>query len=410
MATYTIRTGDTLGGVASRFGTSVPAILSVNPQIRNANVVYAGQVINLPGVPSNVPPPPPPPASSNRTVTVRSGDTLGEIAARNGVSLQALLAANPSIRNANQISVGQQITIPGGGNPGGNWSPPPPPPPPPPPAPSGQRTYTVRAGDTMGAIAARNGVSLQALLAANPQVANPSLINVGQVLNLPGGSSSGGGTSPAVPPPPPVAPGSGGWPNSGLPALGSGARLGTDDFTRAAQTLNAEVAAVRAVAEVEAGGAGFFASGKPKILFEAHVFSNQTGGRFNASHPNISAPRWDRSLYGPSGEHQYNRLATAQSLNHQGALKSASWGMFQIMGFNHRAAGYGSVTAFVEAMFQNEGKHLDALVSFLQSNGLDRALREKRWADFARGYNGSGYAQNQYDTKLEAAYNRHRGR
>ncbi len=216
-----------------------------------------------------------------------------------------------------------------------------------------------------------------------------------------GGSSSGtsGGGAPSS--------GTGNWPTSGLPAVKGAAKLAMSDFERAARALNCEIACVRAVAEVEAGGAGFLPSGKPKILFEAHIFSKYTGGRYNASHPNISSPTWNRALYGASGEHQYERLAQAMALDHQAALKSASWGMFQIMGFNHASVGYPTVTAFVDDMYVSEGKHLDALVKFLQRNGLDKALREKRWADFARGYNGSGYAANQYDVKLQRAYEKY---
>jgi hypothetical protein len=62
----------------------------------------------------------------------------------------------------------------------------------------------------------------------------------------------------------------------------------------------------------------------------------------------------------------------------------------------------------VEAMFESEGRHLDAFVNFLRHEHLDTPLRNKRWADFARKYNGEGYAANQYDVKLAAAYARHR--
>lgn len=62
----------------------------------------------------------------------------------------------------------------------------------------------------------------------------------------------------------------------------------------------------------------------------------------------------------------------------------------------------------MDAMYASEGRHLDAFVSFLQHMHLDAPLRDKRWADFARGYNGEGYAANQYDVKLAAAYEKYR--
>jgi len=58
-------------------------------------------------------------------------------------------------------------------------------------------------------------------------------------------------------------------------------------------------------------------------------------------------------------------------------------------------------------MQDSEGKHLDAFVAYLQSRDLDAPLRERRWADFARAYNGPNYRDNNYDAKLRQAYERH---
>lgn len=191
------------------------------------------------------------------------------------------------------------------------------------------------------------------------------------------------------------------------PAGTSGSRSLTEaDWQRAARTLGVDVAAIKAVAEVEASRSGFLADGRPKILFEAHQFSDRTGGRHDRSHPGISSPRWNRDLYvGGAGEH--TRLAEAMALNRTAALESASWGRFQIMGFNHRAAGYSNVEDFVAAMRQNEGRQLDAFVSFIRADpALHRALQNHDWAGFARAYNGERYAENQYDTRLADAYRR----
>lgn len=131
-----------------------------------------------------------------------------------------------------------------------------------------------------------------------------------------------------------------------------------------------------------------------------------TKHKYDKTHPDISAAKWDRSLY-RGGEKEHERLARALALDGEAALQSASWGRFQIMGFNHKAAGYKTVDDFVAAMKESEGKHLDAFIRFLQARGLDRPLREKRWEDFARGYNGAGFAKNKYDEKLRKAYERH---
>ncbi len=192
-----------------------------------------------------------------------------------------------------------------------------------------------------------------------------------------------------------------------LPTGPGRAGLMEADFERAARTLQCEIAGIKAVAEVESRGDGFLASGRPKILFEAHVFSRRTQHQYDRTHADISSPSWNRALY-KGGEKEYERLEKAMALNTQAALESASWGRFQIIGFNHQNASFASVETFVNAMFESEGRHLDAFISFVQATGLTAPLREKRWADFARGYNGEGFAENQYDVKLKAAYDKYR--
>jgi LysM repeat protein len=178
------------------------------------------------------------------------------------------------------------------------------------------------------------------------------------------------------------------------------------DWQRAATSLGVDVAAIQAVANVEAPGSGFLADGRPKILFEAAQFGRLTGDRYNASHPNISSAEWDRSLYvGGAGE--YDRLAEARALNETAALQAASWGRFQIMGFNHRAAGFDNVQDFVRAMQRGEGQQLDAFVNFIKADpAMHRALQNHDWTSFASAYNGPGYAANSYDTKIAAEYAR----
>jgi len=175
------------------------------------------------------------------------------------------------------------------------------------------------------------------------------------------------------------------------------------DFTRAAQELDCEVACIKAVAKVESSKSGFLSTGEPVILFEAHHFSRLTKRAYDKSHPKISSSKWNRSLY-EGGINEHHRLGEAVKLNRDAALQSASWGKFQIMGFNHLACGFDSIQTFINAMYESEGKQLDAFVGFIQSQGLAKALKDKQWAKFARGYNGASYAKNKYDTKLAQAY------
>jgi N-acetylmuramidase len=183
------------------------------------------------------------------------------------------------------------------------------------------------------------------------------------------------------------------------------------DFARAAKALNVEVAAIRAVAEVEAAGAGFLLDGRPAILYEAHIFHKHSkGAHANAKDRRgvaLSSPSWNKSLYGATGAAQHNRYEDARKLNADAANKACSWGAFQILGENHQACGFDTSQDFVDAMWTGgAAAHLDAFVKFIQANKLDTALRNKQWATFARGYNGPGYAQNAYDQKMANAYAR----
>lgn len=191
-----------------------------------------------------------------------------------------------------------------------------------------------------------------------------------------------------------------------LEFAGAATRLVANDFSAVAAKLRCTEAVIHAVCDVEAGGAGFLPDGRPKILFEAHSFHSLTGGKYDRSDPNVSSATWDRSLYGAGGAHQYDRLAHAMKLDRSAALQAASWGMFQVMGSNFKVCGFADVEAMVAAMMVGERAHLDAFAAFVEGNHLDDELRAvpPAFAAFARGYNGPGYAQNAYDTKLAAAW------
>ena len=176
------------------------------------------------------------------------------------------------------------------------------------------------------------------------------------------------------------------------------------DFQRAATLLGCEIATIKAAANVESRGIGFLVTGEPKVLFEAHIFDGLTGGKYRRSHPNISSARWNKELYGPAGLHQHKRLQQAILLDRNAALQSASWGKFQVMGFNWALVGRKSLQDFVNAQYRNEGEHLKDFVGYVIARGLKDELQQRDWAGFALGYNGEGYKENQYDTKMAAAY------
>ena len=105
-AQYLVRPGDTLFTIARRFGLTVPLLLAANPQIVDPDIISPGQVINL-----TVTPPLPPPMNTARFY-VSVSETLLSISRRTGVSLQAILAANPQIVDPDRIFVGQIINVP----------------------------------------------------------------------------------------------------------------------------------------------------------------------------------------------------------------------------------------------------------------------------------------------------------
>jgi N-acetylmuramidase len=135
------------------------------------------------------------------------------------------------------------------------------------------------------------------------------------------------------------------------------------------------------------------------------VFSKLTGGKHDAAHPDISTARWIQNYVGGAGEH--DRLGRAMQLDREAALKAASWGKFQILGMNYSRVGSRTVDEFVEAQKRSEKEHLAAFVKFILSHDLSDELRDRRWADFARRYNGPRYAENRYDQKMAEAYARY---
>ncbi|WP_423190325.1 LysM peptidoglycan-binding domain-containing protein [Alkalibacterium sp. f15] len=158
--TYTVKAGDTLYAIALRYNTTVARLAQLN-NITNTSLIRVGQVLILPGTTTPTTPP-----STTVTYTVKAGDTLSAIAARYNTTVARIAAAN-NITNVNLIRVGQVLKIPT------TTSTTPPP--------TTTVTYTVKAGDTLYAIALRYNTTVARLVAAN-NISNPNLISVGQRL------------------------------------------------------------------------------------------------------------------------------------------------------------------------------------------------------------------------------------
>ena len=154
---YTVRSGDTLSDIASRYNTTYQAIAEKNG-ISNPNLIYPGQVLVISGQYASSSG-----TTGSSTYTVRSGDCLSTIGSRLGVSWQSIASAN-GIRSPYIIYPGQCLNIPGGSTPSG-------------------QSHTVRSGDTLSEIAARYGTTYTYLAQING-ISNPDLIYPGQTLKV----------------------------------------------------------------------------------------------------------------------------------------------------------------------------------------------------------------------------------
>jgi len=186
---------------------------------------------------------------------------------------------------------------------------------------------------------------------------------------------------------------------------GHARRLKSVDISLLAHTIGCGEDHLHAVMEVETRGGGFDTHGRVKMLFEPHVFYRELSGsdREVAVSKGLAYRRWGERRY-PSDS--YPRLHAAMKIDTDAALRSCSWGLGQIMGFNHKLAGYDSAHSMVVAFLDDEDTHLAGMVEFIISSGLDDELRREDWRGFARGYNGSGYAKHGYHTKLKRAFDK----
>jgi LysM repeat protein len=183
-STYVVKPGDSLLGIARRLEVPVGDLLSANG-LTLTSTILPGQQLQVPGAAAPV-------ATTGGSYTVAPGDSLSRIAQRHGVSLSALLGVN-GFTASSLIVPGQSITLPAGATA--------PAAPAAPAAPPTGGSYAVRAGDSLGGIARRHGVSLSALLGVNGFTAS-SLIVPGQSITLPAGATAP--AAPAAPAAPPT--------------------------------------------------------------------------------------------------------------------------------------------------------------------------------------------------------------
>ncbi len=148
-ADYTVRKGDTLSRIASSNGTTVSAIVDANG-LTNPNLIRVGQTLVIPGQGGES-------APTSGTYVVVGGDTLARIASAHGTTVSAIVTAN-NIANPNVIRIGQQLLV------GSAVSTPQTAPAAPAQAP---KTHVVAKGETLGSIAGTYGTTVAAIQAAN---------------------------------------------------------------------------------------------------------------------------------------------------------------------------------------------------------------------------------------------------
>jgi hypothetical protein len=157
-----------------------------------------------------------------------------------------------------------------------------------------------------------------------------------------------------------------------------------------------------AVASVESSGSGFDGVGRPKILFERHLFHRLTDGKWTP------AP-FSELISGGYDESSWDKLAAACAKDPDAAFSSCSWGKFQVLGAHWSKLHYDSPFSLAKSCVRGEAPQYELLVRFIETFGLADDLRAlsadpEACRAFAKAYNGANYAANgAYHEKLARA-------
>ena len=179
--------------------------------------------------------------------------------------------------------------------------------------------------------------------------------------------------------------------------------LSDEDFRIVAKQLGVEVAAIKAVVQIEAGKKmeGFYAPGVPVVNFDRSMYNV-----YAPKAPNKAGVKGAKVPAGLTGYalREWTQLTNARKVNGDGAYMGTFWGMFQIGGFNYKLCGCSSVDEFVKLMSESEFAQLELFARFIVNSGMLNDLKNKNWAGFSRKYNGASYARRGYHTRMAAAY------
>lgn len=177
--------------------------------------------------------------------------------------------------------------------------------------------------------------------------------------------------------------------------------ISDSEIAALASRLGCTAKQIKAVSRVESGGGAFDKFGRPKILFERHIFHKLTAGRFGITD-------WSDPMGGGYNEDSWDKLTNAACHAADAAFSATSWGKFQVLGMHWQGLNYPSPIEMAYSTVTSEAAHYDMFARYLERNNLVGALRALSTdADdnvaFAKGYNGPSFRKFEYDTKLAEA-------
>ncbi len=193
--------------------------------------------------------------------------------------------------------------------------------------------------------------------------------------------------------------------------IGEGRRLTDGDFVHLAKKHGIDEALLRAVNQVEARGKGSHSSGALVCLYEPHIAWRHTSGavRSKLKAAGLAYSKWKRGNYPKTSFSRIDKCAAIAG--EEVAALATSWGLGQIMGFNHKAAGFETALGMVRWFAHSEANQLEGMIRFIKANKkMLAAMRaavpgdKESWRPFARPYNGAGYAKHNYHGRLANAH------
>lgn len=190
----------------------------------------------------------------------------------------------------------------------------------------------------------------------------------------------------------------------------SSLKLTEKDYQEVANRLGIEVAAIKAVVDIEAGKAhkGFWAPGKPLVNYDMSIvnkFAPKLGvslSKYRKSHPQIWGA--SKTKYGSQQAAEWARFEALRAVNNDLGIYGCFWGMFQIGGFNWKLCKTKDANEFFMLMSRSERDQLELFANFIESSDMVKYLKAKNWAAFASRYNGPSYRSRGYHTRMANAY------